>query len=98
MLELPELPPEALEILVVRELRKAGFAVSDLRIHRHTSLPEPERGYLLELTGAVHRPPWHEGVLIACLRRDAPIGPADVPSLRPHLGHAPLPSRLVFRT
>jgi len=98
MLELPELTPEAFEILVVRELRKAGFAVSDLRIHRHTSLPEPERGYLLELTGAVHRPPWHEGVLIACLRRDAPIGPADLASLGAHLGEARVAAGLVFST
>jgi hypothetical protein len=98
MLELPELTPEAFEILVVRELRKAGLAVSDLRIHRHTSLPEPERGYLLELTGAVHRPPWHEGVLIACLRREVPIGPADLASLRADLAKARVAAGFVFCT
>ncbi len=98
MLELPELTPEAFEILVVRELRKAGLAVSDLRIHRHTRLPEPERGYLLELTGAVHRPPWHEGVLIACLRRDAAIGATDLASLRAHLAEARVAAGLVFCT
>jgi hypothetical protein len=98
MLELPELTPEAFEILVVRELRKTGLAVSELRIHRRTSLPEPERGYLLELTGAVHRPPWHEGVLIVCLRRDAPIGPADLASVRAHLAEARVAAGLVFAT
>ena len=98
MLELPELTPEAFEILVVRELRKTGLAVSELRIHRRTSLPEPERGYLLELTGSVHRPPWHEGVLIACLRRDAPIGPADLASLRAHVAEARVTAGLVFCT
>jgi restriction endonuclease len=98
MLELPELTPEAFEILVVRELRKAGLAVSDLRIHRRTSWPEPERGYLLELSGAVHRPPWHASVLIACLRRDAAIGPADLTSVRAHVREARVAAGIVFCT
>jgi hypothetical protein len=98
MLELPELTPEAFEILVVRELRKTGLAVSELRIHRRASWPEPERGYLLELTGSVHRPPWHEGVLIACLRRDAPSGPAELASVRAHLAEARVAAGLVFST
>ena len=55
MLELPELTPEYFEILVVRELRKVGFEVSELRVHRRAMLPEPERGYLLELKGRVSR-------------------------------------------
>src|SRR5438132_748453 len=34
MLELPKLTPEHFEILVVRELRKVGLLVSELRVHR----------------------------------------------------------------
>src|SRR5207249_9029744 len=55
MLELPELTPEYFEILVVRELRKVGLEVPDLRVHRRAMLAEPERGYLLELKGRVSR-------------------------------------------
>ena len=43
MPELPELTPEHFEILVVRELRKVGLDVAELRIHRRATLPEPER-------------------------------------------------------
>jgi len=41
--------PESFEILVVRELRKAGFDVGTVRTHRRSELPEPERGFVLEL-------------------------------------------------
>src|SRR5712692_8965814 len=82
MLELPPLTPERFEILVVRELRKVGLEVSELHIHRRTTLPEPEQGYLLELVGAVSRPPWRRRVLIACRRQNATIGSVDVASLR----------------
>ena len=53
MLELPKLTPEHFEILVVRELRKVGLEVSELRIHRRVTSPEPEEGYLLELKGVI---------------------------------------------
>src|SRR5947209_8245285 len=43
MLELPELTPESFEILAVRELRKVGLEVSELRVHRRATLPEHER-------------------------------------------------------
>src|SRR5438309_7987516 len=88
MLELPELTPESFEILVVRELRKVGLEVSQLRIHRRATLPEPERGYLLELKGVISRAPWQRRVLIACRRQQAPIGRTAVESLRGHLTEA----------
>ncbi len=69
MPELPELTPESFEILVVRELRKIGLDVGELRVHRRATLPEPERGYLLELKGVVSRPPWQRRALIACRAR-----------------------------
>src|SRR2546422_10836747 len=82
MLELPELTPESFEILAVRELRKVGLEVSELRVHRRATLPEPERGYLLELKGVISRAPWQRRILIACRRQQVPIGRAAVESLR----------------
>lgn len=96
MLELPPLTPERFEILVVRELRKVGLEVSELQIHRRTTLPEPEQGYLLELAGAVSRPPWRRRVLIACRRQDAPIGRLEVESLRDHLKEAGAEAGILF--
>src|SRR3979409_2581861 len=98
MLELPTLTPERFEILVVRELRKVGLQVSELHIHRRTTLPEPERGYVLELVGAVSRPPWRRRVLIACRRQDTPIGRADVDSVRAHLKEAGTEAAILFAT
>ncbi len=43
MADPPALTPESFEILVVRELRKVGFQVSELRVHRRATLLEPER-------------------------------------------------------
>src|SRR2546422_1005456 len=96
MLELPKLTPEYFEILVVRELRKVGLEVSALRIHRRTTLPEPERGYLLELKGVVARGPWQRRTLIACRRQHAPIGPLEVESLRDHLKEADVEAGILF--
>jgi hypothetical protein len=98
MLELPLLTPERFEILVVRELRKVGLDVSELHIHRRTTLPEPEEGYLLELAGAVSRPSWRRRVLIACRRQHAPIGRVAVESLRDHLQEAGTEAGILFAT
>ena len=98
MPELPKLTPEHFEILVVRELRKVGLDVSELRVHRRATLPEPEQGYLLELKGAVRRGPWRRRVLIACRRQDAPVGRTEVESLRGHLGEAGVEAGILFAT
>src|SRR2546427_11096701 len=82
MLELPELTPEHFEILVMRELRKIGLDVSELRTHRRSMLPEPERGYLLELKGVLRRPDWQRRTLIACRRQQSPIGSVSSESLK----------------
>ena len=98
MPELPKLTPEHFEILVVRELRKVGLFVSELRVHRRATLPEPEQGYLLELKGAVSRAPWRRRVLIACRRQDAPVGRVEVESLLGHLGEAGVEAGILFAT
>ena len=98
MPELPDLTPEHFEILVVRELRKVGLDVSELRIHRRTTLPEPERGYLLELTGVLSGPAWRRQALVACRRQQAPIGRAAVESLRAHVTEAGAEAGVLFGT
>jgi len=98
MQEPPELTPEHFEILAVRELRKAGLDVSQLRIHRRATLPEPERGYLLELAGGVSRGPWRQRALIACRRQTAPVGRAEVESLRNHVEEAGAQAGILFGT
>ncbi len=96
MLELPELTPQHFEILVVRELRKVGLDVAELRIHRRVTLPEPERGYLLELSGVLGGTTGQHRTLIACRRQQAPIGRAPVESLRDHVTEARAAAGLLF--
>ncbi len=96
MLELPELTPEHFEILVMRELRKIGLDVSELPTHRRSMLPEPERGYLLELKGVVRGTGWQRRVLIACRRQQRPIGAAAIELLREHLKEADVEAGILF--
>src|SRR2546422_11169356 len=88
MLELPKLTPEHFEILVVRELRKVGLEVSELRIHRRVTSPEPEEGYLLELKGVITLAIWRRRALILGRRQEATIGPPEIESLGDHLKEA----------
>src|SRR5437016_14646311 len=96
MLELPELTPEHFEILVTRELRKIGLDVSELRTHRRSMLPEPDRGYLLELKGVLRRSDWQRRTLIACRRQQSPIGSVEVESLKEHLQEAEVEAGVLF--
>src|SRR6266567_8078167 len=96
MLELPDLTPEHFEILVMRELRKIGLQVSELRIHRRTMLPEPDEGYLLEVKGVVRGAGWERRVLIACRRQQRPIVAAEVELLKDHVKEADAEGGLLF--
>ncbi len=98
MAEPPEVTPEYFEILVVRELRKAGLEVTEPRVHRRTELPEPERGFLLELLVWLGRNTWRKRALIACRRQVSAIGPEAIETLTPHLGEAQADVALLFAT
>ncbi len=98
MADLPTVTPDYFEILVVRELRKVGFDVGAVRIHRRAELPEPERGFVLELLALLSRPPWTRQVLIACRRQEAPIARDVVDSLKARLKDAAAEVALVFST
>ena len=96
----PEVTPAYLEILAVRELRKAGLEVADVRKQRRAELPEPERGFLLELQVWLSRAAWSKRALIACWRQDggATIGRAAIDDLAQRLGSAQAVVGLVFAT
>ena len=96
MPELPDLSPQHFEILVVRELRKAGLEVAELRIHRRATLPEPVRGYLFELHGVLGGASGRRSTLIACRRQQASIDRAAVESLRDHVTEARAEAGLLF--
>ena len=96
MLELPDLTPEHFEILVMRELRKVGLEISELRIHRRTMLPEPDEGYLLEVKGVVRGAGWDRRVLIACRRQHRPLVAAEVELLKDHVKEADAEGGLLF--
>jgi hypothetical protein len=98
MAELPDVTPEYFEILVVRELRKAGLEVGEPRVHRRTELPEPERGFLLELLVWLRRDTWQKRALIACRRQVSTIRAEAINSLPPHLEEARAEMGLLFAT
>src|SRR5713101_1493150 len=100
MADLPTVTPDYFEILVLRELRKVGFDVTEVRIHRRAELPEPEPGgrFVLELLAQLSRPSWQKRALIACRRQEAPIPREVVESLRARLPDAHAEVALVFST
>lgn len=100
MAESPEVTPRTFEILVVRELRKAGFEVGDVRVHRRTELPEPERGFLLEILLSLGRggSGWRRRALVACRRQLAAVSGDAVEDVARRLADAPAEAGLLFAT
>lgn len=98
MPELPEVTPDYFEILVVRELRKAGLEVTEPRVHRRTELPEPERGFLLELFVWLRRNAWHKRALIACRRQLGAVGGDAIDAVASHVAEAQADVGLLFAT
>lgn len=98
MAELPNVTPEYFQILVVRELRKAGFDVGDVRVSRRSELPEPQPGFVLELTAPVGHAAWHKRALIACRRQDEAVGRDVVDALKDRLGAARADVGILFAT
>jgi hypothetical protein len=88
MSELPTVTAEYFQILVVRELRKAGFDVGEVRVSRRTELPEPQQGFILELAVALARADWPKRMLVACRRQEHPVGREIVDDLKARLADA----------
>ncbi|HEX9704663.1 MAG TPA: restriction endonuclease [Gemmatimonadales bacterium] len=95
-MELPELTPNHFEILAVRELRKAGFEVLEVRTHRRTELAEPEHGFLLELTAALNHGAWRRRAIIACRRQQGPVGRDAVVLVTDRKGEAKAEAAILF--
>ena len=95
-MDAPELTRDHFEILVVRELRKAGLDVADVRTHRRTELPEPDRGYLVELNASLSGGAWRRRALIACRRQALPLERASVESVKEHVAEARAQVGLLF--
>jgi hypothetical protein len=94
--ELPNVTPQYFQILVIRELRKAGFDVGEVRIHRRSELPEPQRGFVLELTAPLAHADWHKRALVACRRQDDAVGREVVDALKSRLQDARAEVGIVF--
>src|SRR6266571_3478378 len=62
----PDITPAYYQILIVRELRKAGMDVGDPLVHRRSELPEPQQGFVLELLVSLGLGQWRKRALIAC--------------------------------
>ena len=98
MSELPAVTPEYFEILVVRELRKVGFDVGTVRPHRRSELPEPERGFVLELRVPLARAGTNWRALVACRHQTHAVEPEVIVSLKARLPEVPADAGLVFAT
>ena len=96
--ELPKVTPEYYQILVVRELRKAGFEVGEVRLHRRSELPEPQRGFVLELTAPLTRASWRKKGLIACRRQEEAVQRDVVDAFKLRLGDARAEVGILFAT
>jgi hypothetical protein len=94
----PDLTPNYLQILAVRELRKAGFDVAAVRIHRRSELPEPHRGFVLELLAPLAARGRLRRSLVACRSEDGAVEREVVDSLAARLGGAGAETGIVFST
>src|SRR5947208_12946283 len=96
--ELPAVTPEYFQILVVRELRKVGFEVGTVRIHRRSELPEPERGFVLELAMPLARGGTTLRALVACRHQAGLVEREVIESVKARLPNVPADAGLVFAT
>ena len=92
------LSQQDLEILVARELRKAGLRLPMLSVRRRTRL-EPEVGrYELVLEGTLERDDTTLRLLIHCHNRDAPVDEPQLTALDAHLADSGLDGAMMVST
>src|SRR3989441_2438749 len=96
--ELPKVTPGYFQILVIRGLRKGGFDVGEVRVHRRSELPEPQRGFVMELTAPLAYADWHKRALVACRRQDDAVGREAVDNLESRLQDAHAEVGILFTT
>ena len=88
---------EAFEILVGRELRRAGIAPVELR-RRNMARAGDAAGYTFDLQGRLEAYGRRWSVLIECRNRNEDLRPADVHELRARADAARAVSALLFTT
>ena len=90
--------PDDFQILVLRELRKVGFDVGAPRVHRRSELPEPERGFVLELVISLIAPGATRRALVVCRRQDGIVTRDVIESARARLSGTSADAVVVFAT
>ena len=90
--------PDYFQILVLRELRKVGFDVGPPRVHRRSELPEPERGFVLELVLSLVVPGVMRRALVVCRRQVGVVTRDVVESARARLSEAATDAAIIFAT
>jgi hypothetical protein len=95
-----ELAPDQFGIVVLRELRKAGFDASPLRRERRSSLPGEEGAYRIDyqLTLAGPEADAPIEVLAECRRQAAAAGKSEIESLRKRAEENDLKAAVLFAT
>ena len=97
-MELPQLTPAYVEILMVRELRKAGLEVSEVQTHRRADLTEPARVFVLELLAWLRQADWRRRALVVCRRQETLLTEAAVESARDRCQRAQAQVGILFST
>lgn len=98
MAELPAVTPEYFQILVLRELRKVGFDLGQPRVQRRAELPEPERGFVLELVIPLSSAGATRRALVVCLNQLGVVGSDVIASAQARLADASADVAIVFAT
>jgi len=94
----PAMTPESFQILIVRELRKVGFDVGTARTHRRSELPEPERGFVLELAVPLARTGTTWRALVVCRHQAGKVERDVIDSIKARRPAVPADVGLVFAT
>jgi hypothetical protein len=90
--------PEYFEILVLRELRKVGFDVGQPRLRRRSELPDPERGFVLELTMPLRNVGATTRALIVCRHQAGGVDRDVIASAKARLPEVAADAAIIFAT
>ena len=92
------LRPDEVEILVARELRKAGVELSALTVRARTSLTKGGNDYVMEMLGSARIAGSDRRLLVECRREGSPVRADAVRALGAKLGSGAAEHGLMFST
>jgi len=90
--------PDYLQILVVRELRKVGLEIGQPRVYRRAELPEPERGFVVELVVPLSGVAGVRRALVICRKQVGAVGRDIVEAATARLPEASADAAIIFST